>query len=224
MLRAMSSARRARSSSPSRRASARAFSATDRSLTTGPRRLPIARTGSRGKRTCPTSSATAPPMRASRKRDGEGLAPGCSVATTRMPEIAAWLTRICPAPNSSAAAIESPTTSMRTRVLAPSARTMTSATTMPTATPTVSSIARTVRPPRDTPMRDDRRGGGEKGLRVQQVARGPTPRRRRPSSGGSPRARPARAARGDGSRRAAPAPSAWKGGRALGGLCPPAYR
>jgi hypothetical protein len=40
---------------------------------------------------------------------------------------------------------------MSTSVLAPSARTMMSATAIPTATPTVSSIARTVRPPRDTP-------------------------------------------------------------------------
>ena len=135
----------------------------------------IARTGSRGKRTCPTSSATAPPISASRKRDGEGLAPGCSVATKRMPEIAAWLTRIAPAPSSSAAAIESATTSMSTRVLAPRARTMTSATRMPTATPAVSSIARTVRPPRDTPSAMTAAAGAKKGMRMQQ--RGERPRR-----------------------------------------------
>ena len=52
---------------------------------------------------------------------------------------------------------------MRTRVLAPSARTMTSATTMPTATPTVSSIARTVRPPRDTPIAMTAAAGAKNG-------------------------------------------------------------
>ena len=142
-----------------------------RSLTTGRAAFAIARTGSRGKRTWPTSSATAPPMSASRARAGEGLEPGCSVATTRMPEIAAWLTRICPAPKSSAAAIESPTTSMRTRVLAPSQRTMTSATTMPTATPTTSSIARTVRPPRDTPIAMTAAAGAKNGCGCSRLAR-----------------------------------------------------
>ena len=75
---------------------------------------------------------------------------GVSVAT-RIAEIAAWLTRMVPAPTSRAASIARPTTSAMTTVPVPSARTIRSATAMPTATPSTSSSARTVRRPRATP-------------------------------------------------------------------------
>jgi hypothetical protein len=51
---------------------------------------------------------------------------------------------------------------------------MTSATAMPTATPTVSSIARTVRPPRETPIAMTAEAGAKNELGVQQ--RGQRPR------------------------------------------------
>jgi hypothetical protein len=160
----MAIARSARWTSPSRNASAVAASATARSFMTGHAARAIVRTGSRGKSTCPTSRATPPPMSASTKRLGDGPWPGCTVATTRIAEIAAWLTRIVPAPRSSAADMASATTTTSATVLVPSARTMRSATAMPTATPAVSSIARTVRRPRATPRAMTADTGAKNGL------------------------------------------------------------
>ena len=88
-----------------------------------------------------------PPISASMKRFGVNPC-GCSTVVTKIADTPAWLMRIVPPPSSSAAPIDSATTSISTGVLVPSALTMRSATAMPTATPMTSSIARLVRCPR----------------------------------------------------------------------------
>ena len=62
-------------------------------------------TGSRGSRTCETSSATVPPISASMKRFGVSPC-GCSAVATKIADTPAWLTRIVLPPSSSAAPID----------------------------------------------------------------------------------------------------------------------
>jgi hypothetical protein len=86
-------------------------------------------------------------MSASTKRSGVNPV-GRSIVATMTADTPAWLTSSGPPPMSSAAPIDNATTSMSTAVPVPSHVTMRSATAMPTATPSTSSIARRVRCPR----------------------------------------------------------------------------
>ena len=109
-------------------------------------------------------------MSASTKRVGEIPSCGGVSVAMRIAEIAAWLTRMVPAPRSSAAAIASATTRKTTSVPVPSARTMTSPTAMPTATPSVSSTARSVRRPRASPSEMTAEIGAKNGLSLTSEA------------------------------------------------------
>jgi hypothetical protein len=109
-------------------------------------------------------------MSASTKRSGDSPSLGGVSVATRIAEIAAWLTRIVPAPSSSAASEASATTTPMTSVPVPRARTIRSATAIPTATPMTSSSARTVRRPRATPSEITAEIGAKNGVSLTRLA------------------------------------------------------
>ena len=99
-------------------------------------------TGSAGRTSALTSSATLPPVSASRKRSK--VTPsvgGCSVATSAA-ETAAWEASICPLPRKIASAVASITTSESCAAPTPMPSTSRSPTAIPSATPSAISTAR----------------------------------------------------------------------------------
>ena len=140
--RARNSARSAMSRSRSRIATAMSSSVAASSSTSARSGARTIATGSAGRTSALTSSATPPPVSASRKRSK--VTPsvgGCSVATSAA-ETAAWVASICPLPRKIASAVASITTSESCAAPTPMPSTSRSPTAIPSATPIAISTAR----------------------------------------------------------------------------------
>jgi hypothetical protein len=132
------------------------------SSTGRPARATVA-TRSRRKSTWLSRRATPPPMSASKNLSGAAPWPAVGRVMTSTAVIVAWLTRIVPAPTSSATTIVSATTTPICTAPFPISRPRRSALAMPMATPSTSSMARRRGCPRATPSEITAAAGAKNG-------------------------------------------------------------
>ena len=186
ILRARSSTASAisRSRRSSASAIARSVSASSRTIASAALRTTF--TGCTGKSSWLKTSATIPPSStSSRRAGGKPRVVACTVATS-VAETPASLSSRRPAPSETAAAMASPTMTASCQTPTPMTLVSRSPAVIPTATPSISSMAHCARWPRVRPTRRSRRSGRTRDWRARtRCWPGATPARPLPPSGRS---------------------------------------